>query len=185
MEPSSQEEKSMTRINNTGVSGPQQIPSQDSGTQQVSKTQTQKTQQEPSSAEQQQGKQAAQDRKSDLDLQGSIKQSQLAQFHGPGGGGLVGGPIGGGASSGRKISDVIHQAAKDAAIGSTGENPRSEKHLQEELLMLEKQLADQVNTIDPISGKVILELEAEREKDDLQKIKELLDSRFTKSEDEF
>jgi len=75
----------MTRINNTGVSGPQQIPSQDSGTQQVSKNQPPKTQQEPNAAEQQQGKQAAQGRKSDIDLQGNLKQSELAQFHGPGG----------------------------------------------------------------------------------------------------
>src|SRR6185295_6090686 len=74
----------MTRINSTGVSGLQQIPSQDSGTQQISKAGTQRTQQEPNAAEQQQGKQAAQGRKSDIDLQGSIKQSELAQFHGPG-----------------------------------------------------------------------------------------------------
>jgi hypothetical protein len=76
----------MTRITNTGATGPQQIPSQDAAPQQVSKTQTQKTQ-EPSSTEQQQGKQAAQGRKSDIDLQGTIKQSQLAMFHGPGSGG--------------------------------------------------------------------------------------------------
>lgn len=75
----------MTRINGTGTTGPQPIPSQDSNSQQVSKPGTQTTQQEPSAAEQQQGKQAAQGRKSDIDLQGTIKQSELAQFHGPGG----------------------------------------------------------------------------------------------------
>lgn len=76
----------MTRINTTGTTGPQQIPSQDSNSQQVSKSGTQTTQKEPTTAELQQGKQAAQGRKSDIDLQGTIKQSQLAMFHGPGGG---------------------------------------------------------------------------------------------------
>src|SRR5262245_60313920 len=92
----------MTRINTTGNTGPQQIPSQDSGVQRVSKPETQKAQQEPNAAEQQQGKQAAQGRKSDIDLQGSIKQAQLAQFHGPGGGGLIGGPLGGGSGQGNQ-----------------------------------------------------------------------------------
>lgn len=163
----------MTRINRTGITGPQPIASHDSVPQNVSTTQ--KTEQEPGTAEQQQGKQAAQGRKNEMDLQSNLKQAQLAQFHGPGGGGLIGGPIGGGQkSSGRQISDAIDAAAKDAAIGSTGENPRSEKHLQRELFELQKQLADELNTIDPISGKVILELEAERNKDDAQKVKELL-----------
>jgi len=74
----------MTRINSTGITGAQPIPSQDSAAQKVSKTQTQKTQ-EPNASEQQQGKQTAQSRKSEMDLQGTVKQSQLAMFHGPGG----------------------------------------------------------------------------------------------------
>lgn len=165
----------MTRINSTGITGPQPIPSQDSASQNVSTIQNQKTKQEPSTSEQQQSKQAAQGRKNEMDLQSNLKQAQLAQFHGPGGGGLIGRPIGGGQkSSGRQISDAIDAAAKDAAIGSTGENPKSEKQLQSELFELQKQLADELNTIDPISGKVILELEAERNKDDAQKVKELL-----------
>jgi hypothetical protein len=81
----SQEEKPMTRINSSGATGPQQIPSQDSHTQRVGKSETQKTQQEPGAAEQQQGKQTAQGRKNEIDLQGNLKQSELAQFHGPGG----------------------------------------------------------------------------------------------------
>lgn len=74
----------MTRINGTAATGPQQIPSQDSNSQQVSKPGSQSK--EPTATELQQGKQAAQGRKSDIDLQGTIKQSQLAMFHGPGGG---------------------------------------------------------------------------------------------------
>jgi hypothetical protein len=74
----------MTRINSTGNSGPQPIPSQDSAAQNVSPTQNQKTKQEPSASGQQQSKQAAQGRKNEMDLQGTIKQSELAEFHGPG-----------------------------------------------------------------------------------------------------
>ena len=74
----------MTRINRTGNTGPQSIQSQDAGgSQQISKPESQRNQ-EPGAAEQQQSKQAAQGRKNEMDLQGTVKQSQLAQFHGPG-----------------------------------------------------------------------------------------------------
>jgi hypothetical protein len=115
----SQEEKKMTRINSSGTTGPQPIQSQDAASQNVSKTQ--KTEQGPNAAEQQQGKQAAQGRKSDIDLQGTIKQSELAQFHGPGGSHSKGSGERGNVSAmddskSQQIQDVVKGAVAGAIV---------------------------------------------------------------------
>ena len=123
----------MTRINRTGNTGPQSLPSQDAGgSQQISKPESQRNQ-EPGAAEQQQNKQAAEGRKNEMNLQGNLKQSELAQFHGPGGGGLGGGPLGGvGDGQGNQISDEI---VPDAISGAGKIVPRqkTEQDLQKEL----------------------------------------------------
>lgn len=122
----------MTRINSgTGATGPQSIPSQDSGgAQQVSKPDTQKTQQEPSAAEQQQGKQAAQGRKSEMDLQGTLKQSELAQYGHLGGGGRLGDGDGDGQG---KIADDGTVADAVSGAGEIVTRRKSEQELQKEL----------------------------------------------------
>jgi hypothetical protein len=117
----------MTRIKSTSPSGAPQIPSQNSAPQEISKPQSQKTQQEPNAAEQQQGKQAAQGRKSDIDLHGNLKQSELAQYHGPGGG-----PGGVQATHGKE------QTVPDA-ISSAGERVKGKLITREEL---DTQLSD-------------------------------------------
>jgi len=190
----------MTRIN-TGVSGPQQIPSQDSGTQQVSKNQSPKTKQEPNAAEQQQSKQAAQGRKSDIDLQGSIKQSELAQFHGPGRSHhhksceceCSDSPFDAAnmakrqakAEKAQKIQDVaepiiagaIAGGPSGALVGSViAAVPQLHGEQRETAILDEqmKKLNEMWETRDPISGERIIDLEAEQDKSGFQKAMEMM-----------
>jgi hypothetical protein len=133
----SQEEKPMTRINSSGATGPQQIPSQDSGTQRVGKSETQKTQQEPNATEQQQGKQAAQGRKNEMDLQGNLKQSELAQYGHLGGGGR----LGDGDGQGQPADDGTVADAVSGA-GEIVTRRKSEEDVQKELNQLVNEQAN-------------------------------------------
>jgi hypothetical protein len=110
----------MTRINNNSNVSPQAIPSQDSASGQVSKSEA-KTTQQPGAAEQQQNKQAATGRKSEMDLHGTIKQSELAQFRHLGGGGLSGS---GGAADNPNPDAIVPDAISGA--GEIAVKDRSE-----------------------------------------------------------
>jgi hypothetical protein len=188
----------MTRINSSGTTGPQPIQSQ-GGTQQVSKTQTEKTQQDPNAAEQQQSKQAAQGRKSDIDLQGTIKQSELAQFHGPGrlhGGGKMdpcnGVPVDDNNDNDLKLQDAAKAVVAGAVAGGPGgalagsviggvpqlHGERRETAILEGQM---KKLNEMWDTRDPISGQRIIDLEAD--KDDQVKAKELLNEKNSMSDE--
>jgi hypothetical protein len=144
----------MTRINRTGTTGAQSIPSQEAGgAQQVSKPETQKTQQEPSAAEQQQGKLAAQGRKNEMDLHGNLKQSELAQYGHLGGSGRLGDGGGQGklADDGT-VADAVSGAGEIVAkeqytredfekdLGRIVSQPKSEEYLQKELQRLQEEL---------------------------------------------
>lgn len=132
----------MTRINSSGATGPQQIPTQDSGTQRIGKSEPQKTQQEPGAAEQQQGKQAAQGRKSEMDLQGTLKQSELAQYGHLGGGGRLG--DGGGQDA------VADDGTVADAVSGAGEivTRKSEQSVQKELNELVNEQANMFWEVD-------------------------------------
>ena len=69
----------MSRINRTGNAAQQPIVAQDSVPDRAQKRDVQRPEQ-PAAVEQQQSKQAAQGRKSEMDLQGTLKKSELGQY---------------------------------------------------------------------------------------------------------